>query len=207
MSNAAVAPSVAPSVPVRASVAVPEEVLEHGDLELLRRHIGGDDAAFAALVRRHHDVLWRAALRASLTPEDASDSLQEALWSAYRQASSYRGDSAVRGWLYTIVVNACRDRMRRALRKRCVELTPLLAEQLAFRSLHHQDPVWSLVVAEALHEIPEGMRNAVILVDMFGLAVADAAFLLNVPVGTVKSRCTRGRRHLAPHLEGVSLSG
>lgn len=177
------------------------------DTELLRRHVGGDDQAFAALVRRHYDVLWRAASRASISPEDASDSLQEALISAYRQAGSFRGESPVRGWLYAIVVNACRDRMRRSLRKRCVELTPLLAEQVSFRTLYYQDPIWSLVVAEALREIPVGMRNAIILVDMLGLSVSEAAFLLNVPVGTVKSRCTRGRRHLAPHLEGISLSG
>ena len=177
------------------------------DTELLRRHVAGDEKAFAVFVRRHHDVLWRAARRASLSPEDASDSLQEALLSAYRQAGTFRGDSPVRGWLYAIVVNACRDRMRRALRKRCVELTPLLAEQVSFRTLYYQDPVWSLVVAEALREIPAGMRNAIILVDMLGLSVSEAAFLLNVPVGTVKSRCTRGRRHLAPLLEGISLSG
>ncbi|WP_333619427.1 RNA polymerase sigma factor SigM [Dietzia sp.] len=176
------------------------------DIELLRRHIGGDESAFAALVRRHYDVLWRTALRTSVSPEDASDSLQEALLSAARQARTFRGESAVRGWMYTIVVNACRDRMRRALRLRCVELTPVLAEQVSYRTLYYQSPVWSLVVAEALREIPEGMRNAVILVDMYGLTVADAAFLLNVPVGTVKSRCTRGRRHLAPRLEGITLS-
>lgn len=177
------------------------------DTELLRRHVAGDDVAFATLIRRHYDALWRAAARASLSPEDASDSLQEALLSAYRQAAGFRGDSPVRGWLYAIVVNACRDRMRRSLRKRCVELTPLLAEQVSFRTLYYQDPIWSLVVAEALREIPAGMRNAIILVDMLGLSVGEAAFLLNVPVGTVKSRCTRGRRHLAPHLEGISLSG
>lgn len=176
------------------------------DLALLARHVEGDRAAFAALVRRHHDMLWRTALRSSFSPEDASDALQEALLSAYRQAGTFRGESAVRGWLYRIVVNACRDRMRRSRHRRHVELTPLLAEKVAFRSMYYQDPVWSLVVAEALHEIPEGMRHAVVLVDMLGLSVAEAAFLLDVPPGTVKSRCTRGRRHLAPHLAGVSLS-
>lgn len=176
------------------------------DLDLLSRHVDGDDSAFAALVRRHHDMLWRTALRSSFSPEDASDALQEALLSAYRQAATFRGESAVRGWLYRIVVNACRDRMRRSRHRRHVELTPLLAEKVAFRSMYYQDPVWSLVVAEALHEIPEGMRHAVVLVDMLGLSVAEAAFLLDVPPGTVKSRCTRGRRHLAPHLAGVSLS-
>lgn len=179
---------------------------ETDDVELLHRHIDGDDTAFATLVRRHYDVLWRTALRASFTPEDASDALQDALLSAHRQAASFRGESAVRGWLYRIVLNSCRDRMRRSRHKRHAELTPVLAEKIAFRSMYYQDPVWSLVVAEALLEIPAGMRHAVVLVDMFGLSVAEAAFLLNVPVGTVKSRCTRGRRYLAPLLAGVQLT-
>ena len=178
---------------------------EIDDVELLNRHINGDDSAFATLVRRHYDILWRTALRASFSPEDASDALQDALLSAHRQAASYRGECPVRGWLYRIVVNSCRDRMRRSRHKRHQELTPLLAEKLAFRSMYYQDPVWSLVVAEALQEIPAGMRNAVVLVDMLGLSIADAAFLLNVPAGTVKSRCNRGRRHLAPLLAGVNL--
>lgn len=194
-----------PGTPARPPTVAPSAT--EPDTELLRRHVAGDDVAFATLIRRHYDTLWRAAARASLSPEDASDSLQEALLSAYRQAASFRGDSPVRGWLYAIVVNACRDRMRRSLRKRCVELTPLLAEQVSSRTLYYQDPIWSLVVAEALREIPPGMRNAIILVDMLGLSVEEAAFLLNSPVGTVKSRCTRGRRHLAPLLEGISLSG
>lgn len=194
-----------PGTPARPPTLAPSAT--EPDTELLRRHVAGDDVAFATLIRRHYDTLWRAAARASLSPEDASDSLQEALLSAYRQAAGFRGDSPVRGWLYAIVVNACRDRMRRSLRKRCVELTPLLAEQVSFRTLYYQDPIWSLVVAEALREIPAGMRNAIILVDMLGLSVGEAAFLLNIPVGTVKSRCTRGRRHLAPLLEGISLSG
>src|SRR6266436_6638764 len=83
------------------------------DQELLRRHVAGDTEAFGELFRRHRDRLWAVALRTVCDPEEAADALQDAMISAFRRASSFRGDSAVTTWLHRIVVNACLDRMRR----------------------------------------------------------------------------------------------
>src|ERR1700750_1187685 len=83
------------------------------DHELLRRHLAGDPDAFGELFRRHRDRLWAVALRTTGNPEDAADALQDALISAFRRAEPYRGDAAVTTWLHRIVVNACRDRLRR----------------------------------------------------------------------------------------------
>ncbi len=176
------------------------------DVELLDAHVAGDPDAFAALVRRHYDYLWRLAVRTSFNHDDASEALQEALISAYRRAHTFRHACPVQGWLYRIVVNACLDKMRAQRLRTHSELTPLLHEQVSLRDHFHQDPAWAIVVAEALAELPIDQRDAVVVVDMLRCSVAEASHLLNIPPGTVKSRCARGRGKLAGMLEGVSLS-
>src|SRR5215831_2020829 len=73
------------------------------DAELLRRHVAGDTEAFGALFLRHKDRLWAVAVRTLGDAEEAADALQEAMISAFRQASGFRGDSAVTTWLHRIV--------------------------------------------------------------------------------------------------------
>lgn len=177
------------------------------DAELLRRHTRGDHEAFGELFRRHRDRLWAVALRTLGDPEDAADALQDAMISAFRRAGSFRGDSAVTTWLHRIVINACLDRTRRVAAR---PATPaggdrnLDAAAQAGPAHAARDPVSSrdtaLDVDAALRRLPEEQRSALILVDMLGYAVADAAEVLGVSTGTVKSRCARGRARLAPLL-------
>src|SRR5438445_13470920 len=97
------------------------------DRQLLERHVAGDRTAFASLVERHRDRLWRVALRTLGDPDDAADAVQDALLSAYRAAAGFRGDAAVTTWLHRIVVNACLDQTRR----RAVRPTVALADDAA----------------------------------------------------------------------------
>lgn len=176
------------------------------DVDLLDAHVAGDPDAFAELVRRHYDYLWRLALRTSFNRDDAAEALQEALISAYRKADTFRHTCPVRGWLYRIVVNACLDKMRAQRLRTHVELTPVLHEQVSLRDHFHQDPAYAIIVAEALTELPTDQRDAVVVVDMLRCSVAEASHLLNIPPGTVKSRCARGRAKLAVLLDGVSVT-
>ncbi|HXW46699.1 MAG TPA: sigma-70 family RNA polymerase sigma factor, partial [Streptosporangiaceae bacterium] len=80
---------------------------------MLQQHVNGDPEAFGRLFERHRDRLWAVAVRTLGDPEEAADALQDAMISAFRRASSFRGDSAVTTWLHRIVVNAALDRMRR----------------------------------------------------------------------------------------------
>ena len=80
------------------------------DRELMALHVEGNPDAFGEIFRRHRDRLWAVALRTIGDPEEAADAVQDGLISAYRNASSYRGDAAVTTWLHRIVVNACLDR-------------------------------------------------------------------------------------------------
>ncbi len=177
---------------------------QHTDAELLRLHVGGDPDAFGELFSRHRDRLWAVAVRTLSDPEDAADALQDAMISAFRRAGSFRGDSAVTTWLHRIVVNACLDRIRRrAARPEVSGSDERLLDVLA--SDHAGgDPAAgtdiSIEVMAALRHLPHDQQVALVLVDMLDYPVADAAEVLGVAQGTVKSRCARGRARLLPRL-------
>ncbi|GAA2736799.1 RNA polymerase sigma factor SigM [Pedococcus aerophilus] len=165
------------------------------DRELLRRHVDGDPDAFGELFRRHRDRMWAVALRTTRNPELAADCVQDAFISAFRRAGSYRGDAAVTTWLHRIVVNACLDRLRRDK-----PTSPLPEHDLADKRDAQASVDTRLDVREALERLPEGQRLALVLVDMHGLSVLEAAAVLEVAEGTVKSRCSRGREAMAAML-------
>ncbi len=144
------------------------------------------------------------AVRTLSDPEDAADALQDAMISAFRRAGSFRGDSAVTTWLHRIVVNACLDRMRRRTARPEVSGGDERLLDLAATSGDGQDPArgsdTSIEVKAALRKLPRDQQVALVLVDMLEYPVADAAQILGVAEGTVKSRCARGRARLAPRL-------
>lgn len=175
------------------------------DQELLARHVAGDPDAFGELVRRHRDRLWAVALRTLGDREEAADAVQDALVSAFRAAHTFRGQSAVTTWLHRITVNACLDRARKAASRKTapVDDTERLEQLLephesAEAPAERQDLHRELLAA--LATLPVEQRAALVLVDMQGYPVAEAAKALDVPVGTVKSRCARGRARLVPML-------
>ena len=177
------------------------------DAALLAAHVAGDADAFGELVGLHRDRLWAVALRTTGDPEDASDALQDALISAYRNASSFRGESAVTTWLHRIVVNACLDRIRR---RRARPTVPFPDEDGDTGRRGIPDPRDDLDAFElrmeidrALRALPDDQRAAIVLVDVEGWSVSEAAEALGVPEGTVKSRCSRGRARLAVSLAGL----
>lgn len=177
---------------------------EASDAELLAAHVHGDPRAFGVLVGRHRDRLWGVALRTTGDHEEAADALQDALISAFRRAEQFRGDSAVTTWLHRIVVNASLDRLRRrAVRS----ASPLPDDDDSLPGALVADPrdamdvrETQMVIAAALASLPTDQRDAIVLVDVEGWSVEDAARMLNCPEGTIKSRCSRGRAKLAKQL-------
>lgn len=197
------------------------------DAALLAAHVAGDPDAFATLVARHRDRLWAVALRTTGDPETAADALQDAFVSAFRRAGSFRAEARVTTWLHRIVVNACLDRLRAARVRRTEPLPdePDAADRLEHQLARRGDGAGSdglvglvgvagvagtvgpeqhalvedrrRAVRAALAELPADQRAAVVLVDMEGYPVAEAAEILDCPVGTVKSRCSRARARLA----------
>ncbi|AEA28764.1 RNA polymerase sigma factor SigM [Pseudonocardia benzenivorans] len=165
------------------------------DVALVAAHRAGDPQAFDELVRRHGDRLWAVALGVLRDREEARDAVQESLLTAFRRLDGFRGEAALSTWLHRILVNVCLDRLRRAQRRRTVPLPehdvpdgrPDPGRAVATR----------LDVTQALATLPVDQRLAIELVDVLGHPVAEAARILDVPTGTVKSRCARGRLRLA----------
>ncbi|WP_327284313.1 MULTISPECIES: RNA polymerase sigma factor SigM [unclassified Streptomyces] len=178
---------------------------DRSDQELLALHVAGDPDAFGELVRRHRDRLWAVALRTLGDREEAADAVQDALVSAYRAAHTFRGESAVTTWLHRITVNACLDRARKAASRRT---SPLDDTERLERLLEPHESAEAPAERQDLHRqllaalgtLPADQRAALVLVDMQAYPVAEAARILDVPTGTVKSRCARGRAKLLPML-------
>lgn len=188
---------------------------DRSDVDLLAAHVAGDADAFGVLFARHRDRLWAVALRTMGTPEDAADGLQDGMIAAFRRAGSFRGEAAVTTWLHRVVVNACLDRIR-AAKVRAADALPDDLEDRADRGAlvastdTGDDPEASAlagerrrVVLDALATLPVDQRAALVLVDMEGYSVAEAAAILDCAEGTIKSRCSRGRARLAPLLAGL----
>jgi RNA polymerase sigma-70 factor, ECF subfamily len=171
------------------------------DEELLAAHLQGDRTAFGALMTRHERRIYGLCFRILGNREDAEDATQEAFIGALRRAGSFRGEAAFSTWLYRIAVNAATDQARRRGRSRTV---PLETEETHRDLAAVGDPsaavVTSLTVRAALRTVPEDFRIALILCDLYGFGHAQAAEILGVPVGTVKSRVFRGRLALGTQL-------
>ncbi len=183
------------------------------DAALLNAHVAGDPEAFAVLAARHQNRMWAVALRTMREPEEAAEALQDAYIHAFRRAETFRGEAAVTTWLHRIVVNACLDRIRRNKVRR-TEALPEDLDRMAELAADTVDSGEMLEgkelqadIAEALGQLNPDQRAAVVLVDMEGYSVVEAAAMLGCAPGTIKSRCSRGRAKLAPlvaHLRGLS---
>jgi RNA polymerase sigma-70 factor, ECF subfamily len=187
---------------------------EPDDATLLARHVDGDPDAFGVLVHRHRERLWAVAMRTLGDREEAADALQDALVSAFRRAGTFRGDAAVTTWMHRIVVNACLDRVRRR-KARPAETLPEDEDRMEeLGETLDEDPAAAIeqrnAVLRALRTLPEPQRAAIVLVDMEGYSVEEAARILECAVGTIKSRCARGRAKLLPllrHLRTADPAG
>jgi RNA polymerase sigma-70 factor, ECF subfamily len=161
------------------------------DRSLLAAHLAGSPDAFTSLVLRYQDRLWAVALRMMRDPDDAADVLQDALVKTLRAAGTFRGDAAVSTWMHRIVVNTALDALRRrAPVLDAPEEVPDGRDAIAERDTE-------MDVARALAQLSAEQRAAIVLVDLQGLTVEQAAAVLECAPGTVKSRCFRGRARLA----------
>ena len=173
------------------------------DESLLAAHLRGDPRAFGTLVARHERRIYGLCLRILGNREDAEDATQEAFLAALRKAATFRRAAAFSTWLYRIAVNAATDQARRRGRSRLTTLDPEDAGMVADpRSDLGESVTAAVAVQTALTRVPEEFRVAVVLCDLYRVPYADAAQILEVPVGTVKSRVFRGRAALAACLAG-----
>jgi RNA polymerase sigma-70 factor (ECF subfamily) len=172
---------------------------------LLTRSRAGDLDAFELLVRAHQDRIYNLAYRITGNHEDASDAAQDAFVRAYQGLARFREAAAFSTWLYRIATNAALDLVRRRPAVPPVELplnypAPGGPEHEAYRREIHRR------VQTALGQVPAEFRAAVVLRDIQGLSYEDVARILQVPVGTVRSRISRGREALRAQLTDLAAS-
>lgn len=163
--------------------------------ELLEKARRGDHRAFADLLRLHDSGMRALAYRLLGDVILMDDALQEAYVKAYRALPRFRAESSVGTWLYRIVHNACIDLLRRQqqaepLFEGATDVVPALDGTVATR----------LDVEEALSRMSIDHRSVLVLVDALGFDYGDAAEVLDVPVGTIRSRLARARRAMRRQL-------
>jgi RNA polymerase sigma-70 factor (ECF subfamily) len=164
-----------------------------------------DRAWFEEEALSHADHLYRIALRLTGSPQSAEDLVQEAYLRAFRSWRTYRTGTNLAAWLATILRNAYLDEARKQSRRPAQESLDehsdyYLYNQLARDAAVPQDAVVSRLsgsaMVDALAQVPPVFREVVVLVDIGEFSYAEAAEILNVPIGTVMSRLYRGRRLL-----------
>jgi RNA polymerase sigma-70 factor, ECF subfamily len=173
-----------------------------GDGSLVRRFLDGETSAFGILVERHQTRVFNLCLRILGNREDAYDAAQETFMAALRKVGQFRGDAAFTTWLHRVAVNACYDELRRQQRRPMLHVVaPGDADEPREPgppSVDHADEVSGAIdAAAALARVPEEFRVALVLADVQDLPYEQIARILEVPVGTVKSRVHRGRLAMA----------
>jgi len=167
----------------------------------------GDPDAFNLLILKYQDMLYRIALRIIHDDCGAEDATQNAVIQAYNNIRSFRGGS-FRSWLARVVVNASYDELRRMKRHASMPL-----EQFNQEGEEIESPVWIVdhstgpeeraesnelqhAIQQCIRALIPDYRLMVILVDIEGLSYEEAAHVVRIPVGTVKSRLARARMQL-----------
>lgn len=180
---------------------------------LIERCTGGDEAACADLVGAHQRMVFSLAMHLLGDRDEALDVSQEVFLRVFRTLSSFRGQSALRTWIYRIVINQARNRQRwwrRRHRGSQVSLDEHLdqfgdleskGEVLPDRLLASKET--AAKIWHALDRLPFDQRTALVLREIDGLRYEEIAFSLGVAIGTVKSRLTRARQTLRAELLGI----
>jgi RNA polymerase sigma-70 factor, ECF subfamily len=166
----------------------------------------GDADGFAAEALSYIDSLYGTAMRLTRRAADAEDLVQDTYLKAFRAEAQFERGTNLKAWLFTILHNTFRN-MRRHDGRNPIDVDSEVVEQAAGDSTREFSPEQLLTRASidadlqaALDALPETFRQAVWLRDVEELTYAEIARVLDVPIGTVMSRISRGRRSLFEHL-------
>src|SRR3954468_10360270 len=171
------------------------------------RRSSGDDAEFTQQALSHIDSLYGTALRLTRRAQDAEDLVQDTYLKAFRSAHQFERGTNLKAWLFTILHNTFRNIRRHDVRNP-VDVDSEAVDRAADGAGDRDTPEQLLSRATldadlqaALDALPEGFRQAVWLRDVEELSYAEIARVLDVPLGTVMSRISRGRRALFEGLQ------
>ena len=178
---------------------------------MARKGLHSVSPAFDAEALQSLDSLYRTALRLTRAPADAEDLVQETYLKAFRAAGTFRPGSNLRAWLFTILHNTARNRVRDHARD-AVDVDSEVVERAAEfggrgAASEFETPETLLIrdtlapeLQQAIDELPAAFREAIWLRDVEEFTYAEIADMLKIPIGTVMSRISRGRRALYDRL-------
>lgn len=175
----------------------------------------GDAAAFETLIDRYSGDIYALLFRLTENAEEASDLTQDTFLRALRSIKGFRGESELKTWLFRIAINESRNRFRWWKRRRrdvtisldatIGDSNTTISDTLADRSISPEDETLlrerQYALKAALLDIPEVYREAIVLCDIEGLTYEETAAALDIGLGTVKSRISRGREELRRRLK------
>lgn len=167
----------------------------------------GDRGALDKLLRRHYDRMYAVCRRITGNEADAADAAQEAMIAVVRGLNRFDGRAAFGTWVYRIATNASLDELRRRRRRPQLagrdsdEMPEAIDHDGNLRIDHIAD---RFEIGAALNELPEDFRVPVVLRDVADLDYAEIAEILDIPIGTVKSRIARGRAQVAASISSAS---
>lgn len=170
--------------------------------KLISRAAKGDAAAFNELLGAHEQRMYAVCLRMCGNHEDAQDCLQEAMLRVYRSISGFKGQSSFSTWVYRVAMNTCLDELRRRRNKPASSLDGMLdagwspSDELDTPEHHAVASEKRREIRRTIAELPEDMRSAIVLRDIQGFSYEEIAKMLQINVGTIKSRISRGREKL-----------
>jgi RNA polymerase sigma-70 factor, ECF subfamily len=173
----------------------------------------GAEQAYEILIQRYHQPVYNLVCRLSDDPSEAPDVVQEVFLKVFRNVQSFRGTSSLKTWIYRIAVNEAYNHHRWFSRHQRKEIALDSEEAVPRYADHLTDPSRSpfeqaadhetrMLVEAALEKLNPKFRAAVVLRDIEDLSYEDIAAVLEVSLGTVKSRILRGRESLRKILEG-----
>lgn len=171
------------------------------DATLVHAAQSGDRDALETLLRRHHDRIYALCWRMTGNDPDALDATQEALITIVRGLHRFDGRAAFTTWSYRVATNACLDELRRRRRRPDPVEPETEFMETAGPPMFDETLVTKLSIDEALLDLPDSYRAAVVLRDQLGLEYSEIADVLGIPIGTVRSRLARGRSALADRLK------
>ncbi len=180
---------------------------------MLRKAQRGDPEAFEILMGDVESLIWRVCWHYTGNRENASDCAQEAILKIWRSLGSFRFDCAFESWCYRIAASCSLDFLRKEKRRETVPLEPLKEEGFdppdpspgtEERVLKQEEQAR---LRSAIADLPEEQRDALVLTQLEGKSYEEAADLLQVSEGTVKSRVNRARRRLREVLLGAPDAG
>ena len=174
------------------------------DALLVKRAQRGDRSAVDALLRENYDVVRAVCHRIIINTSDADDATQNSLIAIVRALPSFDGRSKFSTWVYRIATNAALDELRR-IRRRDVPNDEAKFENISVGDATNAVDA-QMDVSAALAQVPEEFRVVLVLRHIADLDYEEIASVLNVPVGTVRSRLSRGRAQLTEILGNQSES-